>query len=191
MKRPGSSTKTSIRVVVSPTSVGLGSLVLPGTASCTKNGAPCRWRPATPPRSQSSHAPSAVLYQPTAAAASETINITERNGRSVSFVTGSNSRRHVNVAPVIAREQARRSVRWRFAAMRANALRLLLSLLDRRRVRSRLRVEAAGLAGTPARATRADWTEAFVFGAAEKELVGSCEDGITGGRGAAAWPSRS
>src|ERR1035441_8043017 len=86
MNGPGFSTKTSIRVVVRPTSVGLGSFVLPGTASCTKNGAPLTWSPATPPRSQSTPAPSAVLYQPTAAAASETINMTERNGRSVSLV---------------------------------------------------------------------------------------------------------
>jgi hypothetical protein len=52
------------------------------------------------------------LYQPTAAAASETINITERNGRSISFAMASNSRRHVTVALVVAHEQARRSVRW-------------------------------------------------------------------------------
>ena len=38
------------------------------------------------PRFQSSPAPSAVLYQPIAAAASETINMTDRNGRSISLV---------------------------------------------------------------------------------------------------------
>jgi len=46
MKSSGASTKTSIRVVVKPTSLGLGSWVLPGTASWRKNGAPSRWSPA-------------------------------------------------------------------------------------------------------------------------------------------------
>jgi hypothetical protein len=34
--------KTSIRVVVNPASVGLGSWFLPGTAWCRRNGAPSR-----------------------------------------------------------------------------------------------------------------------------------------------------
>lgn len=50
----------------------------------TKNGAPSRWSPATPPRFQSSTAPSAFEYQPTASEASGTINITEGNGRPAS-----------------------------------------------------------------------------------------------------------
>src|SRR5271165_3522555 len=49
-----------------------------------KNGAPSIWSPATPPRFQSSAAPSAAVYQPTAAAASGTINITEISGPPVS-----------------------------------------------------------------------------------------------------------
>src|SRR6478735_8014737 len=72
---------TSIRVVVNPTAVGLGSRFLPGTASWMKNGAPPRSSPATPPRSHNRPAPSAVMYHVTAAAPSDTINITERAGR--------------------------------------------------------------------------------------------------------------
>jgi hypothetical protein len=54
-------------------------VILPGTASCRKKGAPSTSRPATPPRSQSSAAPSAALYHRTAACASGTISITERD----------------------------------------------------------------------------------------------------------------
>lgn len=75
----GSSRNTSIRVVVMPTSFGLGSDVLPGTASWMKNGALLRSSPATPFRSQSMLAPSAVLYHSVAARASGTINMTERD----------------------------------------------------------------------------------------------------------------
>jgi hypothetical protein len=57
----------------------LRSVILPGTASCRKKGAPSTSRPATPPRSQSSVAPSAALYHRTAACASGTISITERD----------------------------------------------------------------------------------------------------------------
>src|SRR6478735_8891087 len=77
---------TSIRVVVNPTAVGLGSRFLPGTASWMKNGAPPRSSPATPPRSHNRPAPSAVVYHVTAASLSDTINITERAGRTAALL---------------------------------------------------------------------------------------------------------
>src|ERR1700690_573847 len=69
-----------------------------------KNGAPSIWSPATPPRFQSSAAPSAALYQATAAAASGTINITERSGPPVSSVI---TQQHVTAALAIAQHHAR------------------------------------------------------------------------------------
>src|SRR5688572_29611352 len=86
MSSAGSSMNTSIRVVVNPTAVGLGSRFLPGTASWTKNGAPPRSSPATPPRSHNRPAPSTVVYHVTAASASDTINITERAGRAAALL---------------------------------------------------------------------------------------------------------
>jgi hypothetical protein len=73
----GSSTNSSIRVLVAPSGSGLFSDGLFGLASWRKTGAPSISKPATPPRFHSSVAPSAFLYQATAAEASGTISITE------------------------------------------------------------------------------------------------------------------
>ena len=63
------------RVVVMPSFSGLSHPLLAG--SPTKNAAPAISRPATEPRLQSSVAPSAFLYQATAAGASDTASMRE------------------------------------------------------------------------------------------------------------------
>lgn len=73
----GSSTNSSIRVLVRPASSGLVSLGLFGLISWRKNGASPISSPATPPRFQSSRAPKARWYQAIAPAASGTMSITE------------------------------------------------------------------------------------------------------------------
>ncbi len=69
-----------MRMLVTPAWPGLVSAGFLGLTSWRKKAAPPISRPATPPRFHSSVAPSAALYQATAASASGTITITEITG---------------------------------------------------------------------------------------------------------------
>src|SRR5215469_17889472 len=75
MNPSGSSVKTSTRTVLVPTAAGASQPLFSG--SPTKTGAPSMLSPATPPRFHNSVAPSACLYQSTAAGASWTASMSE------------------------------------------------------------------------------------------------------------------